>query len=164
VPNDIEDHHDSVGAWAKRYYFASRAAMESVLRPYDLGSTQWYVLYRLANAGPTLQRDLGQMLHIERATLSGVVATLVRKGLIDQVPDADDQRQRLLRITRAGSKLWQRLPDPIAVIQAVSFESADDAELATAIRVLQAATGRLNDHMPEGNASSRLADRPEASV
>jgi DNA-binding MarR family transcriptional regulator len=164
VANEIPDHHDSVGAWAKRYYFASRAAIESVLRPYDLGSTQWYVLCQLANEGPTLQRDLGQMLHIERATLSGVVATLVRKGFIDQAPDAADQRQRLLRITRAGSKLWHELPDPIAVILAVSFEGADDAELATAIRVLQTATGRLNDHMSAGNASSRLADRPEASV
>jgi DNA-binding MarR family transcriptional regulator len=163
VANEIDDH-DSVGAWAKRYYFASRAAMESVLRPYDLGSTQWYVLYQLANEGPTMQRDLGQMLHIERATLSGVVATLVRKGLIDQVPDADDLRQRLLRITRAGSKLWHELPDPIAVIQAVSFAGAADAELATAIRVLQAATGRLNDHLSEGNPSARLADRREASV
>ena len=124
--------------------------MESVLRPYDLGSTQWYVLYRLANEGPTMQRDLGQMLHIERATLSGVVATLVRKGLIEQIPDADDLRQRLLRLTRAGLKLWQELPDPIAMIHAVSFEGADDAELVTAIRVLQAATRRLNDRMSEG--------------
>jgi Ca-activated chloride channel homolog len=30
--------HDSVGAWAKRLYFAARAVMDSVLRPYDLGS------------------------------------------------------------------------------------------------------------------------------
>jgi DNA-binding MarR family transcriptional regulator len=164
VANEIQDHHDSVGAWAKRYYFASKSAIESVLRSYDVGSTQWYVLYQLANEGPTMQRDLGQMLHIERATLSGVVATLVRKGFIDQVPDADDQRQRLLRITPAGSKLWRQLPDPIAVIQAVSFEGADDAELATTIRVLQAATGRLNDHLSDGDTSSRLADRPEASA
>ena len=41
----------------------------------------------------------------------------------------------------------KQLPDPIAVIQAVSFEGADAAELATAIRVLQAATARLNDHL-----------------
>jgi DNA-binding MarR family transcriptional regulator len=163
MANEREGHHDSLGAWTKRYYFASRAAIESVLRPYDLGSTQWYVLYQLANAGPTLQRDLGQMLHIERPTLSGVVATLVHKGFIDQVPDANDQRQRLLRITRAGSKLWQELPDPIAVIQAISFGGADDAELATAIRVLQAATGRLNEHLSEGHASSRVAARREAS-
>src|ERR1700734_322033 len=87
--------HDSVGGWAKRLYFASRAVMDTVLRPYGLGSTQWYVLYQLATQGPTMQRDLVETLNIERATLSGIVTTLVRKGLVSQTPDADDQRQRM---------------------------------------------------------------------
>jgi DNA-binding MarR family transcriptional regulator len=140
-----------VGAWAKRYYLAIRAAMESVLRPYDLGSTQWYVLYQLANDGPTIQRDLGHILQIERATLSAIVATLVRKGLVDQVPGSQDQRQRVLRLTDAGMKLWDGLPDPLAVIRAISFDSSDAAELAIAVGVLQAATQRLNDHLADGN-------------
>jgi DNA-binding MarR family transcriptional regulator len=140
----------SVGAWAKRYYFAVRAAMESVLRPYGLGTTQWYVLYQLANDGPVMQRDLGRMLEIERATLSGIVAALVRKGLVEQSPGAGDQRQRVLRLTDAGRKLWDELPDPLAVIRAIAFEGADAAELATALQVLQAATQRLTAHLTEG--------------
>jgi DNA-binding MarR family transcriptional regulator len=116
--------HDSVGARAKRLYFAARSVMDSVLRPYDLGSTQWYVLYQLANEGLTMQRDLVRMLQIERATLSGVVATLVRKGLVDQTPDFADQRQRMLRITRSGTKLWKELPDPTDLILAVAFDGA----------------------------------------
>jgi hypothetical protein len=32
--------HDSVGAWAKRLYFAARAVMDSVLRPHDLRDRQ----------------------------------------------------------------------------------------------------------------------------
>lgn len=143
--------HDSVGAWAKRLYFASRAVMDTVLRPYDLGSTQWYVLYQLANKGPTMQRDLGQMLNIERATLSGVVATLVRKGLIEQTPDSEDQRQRMLRITRVGTRLWKALPNPIERILEVAFSVADPAELEIARRVLQAATKRLDEHDWEGD-------------
>jgi DNA-binding MarR family transcriptional regulator len=142
--------HESVGAWAKSYYFAVRAAMESVLRPYGLGSTQWYVLYQLANEGPTMQRDLGRILQIERATLSGIVATMVRKGLIDQAPGPADQRQRVLRLTDAGMRLWAELPDPLAAIRAIAFDGADAAELATALRVLQAATQRLNDHLAAG--------------
>jgi len=142
--------HDSVGAWAKRLYFASRAMMASVLRPYDLGSTQWYVLYQLANEGPTMQRDLVRMLQIERATLSGIVTTLVRKGLVDQTPDSEDQRQRMLRITRSGTKLWKELPDPIELIMAVAFDGADRTELTIARRVLQAATQRLNEHISGG--------------
>ena len=62
------DEHDSVGAWAKKYYLTSRALIESTLREHDLGPTQWYVLHRLVNVGPTLQRDLSQLLRIERAT------------------------------------------------------------------------------------------------
>jgi len=142
-------HHGSVGSWAKRLYFASRALMDAVLRPYDLGSTQWYVLHQLANEGPTMQRDLVRLLQIERATLSGIVATLVRKGFIEQMPDSQDQRQRMLRITASGKKLWKELPDPIALILSLAFDGVDQAELATARRVLQAATERLNHHVSE---------------
>lgn len=143
-------NHDSVGAWAKRLYFASRGVMDTVLRPYGLGSTQWYVLYQLANVGPTMQRDLVNMLNIERATLSGVVTTMVRKGLVAQAPDSEDQRQRMLRITRAGSKLWEALPNPIEQILKVAFDDADPAEMEIARRVLRAATKRLNEHDWEG--------------
>ena len=138
--------HGSAGAWVKRYYMASRGVIESVLRPYDLGSTQWYVLYQLANEGPTMQRDLVRMLQIERATLSGIVSTLVRKGFVEQLPDDVDQRQKMLRITASGLKLWKELPDPIALIQAVAFDGVDETELALVVKVLQAATQRLNNH------------------
>lgn len=61
--------------------------MEAVLRPYELGATQWYVLYQLAHEGSTMQRDLLWILRVERATLSAIVGSLVRKGLLEQVPD-----------------------------------------------------------------------------
>jgi DNA-binding MarR family transcriptional regulator len=149
------DQHDSVGAWAKKYHLASRALIESVLREHDLGPTQWYVLHRLVNVGPTLQRDLGQLLGIERATLSGVVATLVRKGFVAQQPDAVDQRQRLLSVTDAGRTLWAGLPDPVALALAVSFDGVDEADLAVARRVLEAATARLEEHMATQAAPRR---------
>lgn len=147
MADELQDpRHSSAGAWTKRLYFASRAVMESVLRPYDIGSTQWYVLYQLANDGPTMQRDLGRMLQIERATLSGIVSTLVRKGLVEQTADPADQRQRILRITASGLKLWDELPD-LALIEALAFEGVDAAELATVVKVLQATTQRLNNHL-----------------
>ena len=124
--------------------------MDTLLRPYGLGSTQWYVLYQLANEGPTMQRDLVEMLNIERATLSGIVTTLVRKGLVSQTPDTDDQRQRMLRLTRAGSKLWDVLPNPMEQIREVAFGGADPADMEIARKVLKAATKRLSEHDWEG--------------
>ncbi|MEW6256651.1 MAG: MarR family transcriptional regulator [Pseudomonadota bacterium] len=138
----MEDEHLTVGAWTKRCYFAGRALMDATLRPYDLGSTQWYVLWHLARSGPTVQRDLGRALELERATLSGIIATLVRKGLVQQSSDGDDQRQRLLTLTTAGETLWRDLPD-LSFIHQAAFDGIAEADLATTIRVLRLATERL---------------------
>lgn len=141
--------HDSVTAWAKRCYLTGRAVMDSALRPYDIGATQWYVLYQLAHEGPKMQRDLLRMLQIERATLSIVVGALVRKGLVEQVPDSIDRRQKRLRMTAAGTTLWAELPD-LTFIRQVAFDGIDEADIATSIKVLQTATGRLDELLRKG--------------
>lgn len=144
---------EAAGSWAKKYFFASRALMEAVLRPFDLGNTQWYVLYLLANSGPMNQLDLTRALEVERATLSAVIGVLVRKDLIEQTPDPDDQRQKVLHMTAAGRDLWDTVPDPIALITAVAFEGVDDADIATTQRVLSGATQRLANYKKEANNS-----------
>jgi DNA-binding MarR family transcriptional regulator len=135
-------HQDTVGAWTKRCYLAARAAMEDLLRPHELGATQWYVLYQLVHAGPTRQRELQRILQVERATLSAVVVTLVRKQLVEQIPDSVDQRQKLLRLTATGEALWHKLPD-LAHIHSVAFGGMNPDDIEVAIRVLRTATERL---------------------
>ncbi len=144
MANKLDDPlHDTVGAWAKRCYFAGRALIEDVLRPHGLGATQWYVLHQLSQDGPIMQRELLRMLQVERATLSVVIGTLVRKGLVEQVPDHVDQRQKRLRMTPAGQALWSELPD-LTFIHKVAFDGLDEADVAIAVRVLRTATERLD--------------------
>ncbi|MGN6126348.1 MAG: MarR family winged helix-turn-helix transcriptional regulator [Humibacter sp.] len=144
--SDPVNERTSVGTWAKRYYYANRAAVEAVLRPQGIGSTQWALLYELDANGPTSQRDLGRTLHLERASISGIVATLIRKGLIEQTPSATDQRHRLITLTEAGRTLWNSLPDPFAEVRAVALAGLDTDDIATAIRVLQKATEHVEGH------------------
>ncbi|AWJ83556.1 MarR family transcriptional regulator [Azospirillum sp. TSH58] len=144
MPKRSDAGHPAVGGWAKRCYFAGRALMDATLRPYDLGSTQWYVLWHLASFGPTVQRDLGRALELERATLSGIVTTLVRKNLVEQTSSGEDQRQRLLTLTAAGEALWRELPD-LSFIHDAAFGGIDEADLATTVRILQLATERLQN-------------------
>jgi DNA-binding MarR family transcriptional regulator len=143
--------HNSAGGWAKKFHLASRAVMDATLRPYDLGSTQWYVLWHLANEGPQAQRDLLGKLNIEKPTLSGVISALVRKGFVQQTADPRDKRQRLLTITTAGSELWAQLPDLIALIRTTAFHGVPDDDLAAAVRVLSTATKQLQDHLNKGD-------------
>ncbi len=152
MPNSNALDLEAAGSWAKKYFFASRAFMESVLHPYDLGTTQWYVIYLLANDGPINQRELTRTLEVERATLSAVIGALVRKGLVEQMSDPDDKRQKVLQLTTAGRNLWATLPDPIGLIAEVAFAGVDDAEIALTNRVLRDATQRLNDYKEENNS------------
>jgi DNA-binding MarR family transcriptional regulator len=150
MPNKINKPQEtSIAAWTKRCYMAGRAAMEAILRPHDIGTTQWYVLFQLASEGPTMQRDLVKILQVERATLSAIIGVLVRKGLVEQVPDRVDQRQKLLQMTAAGKKLWKELPD-LTAIHDVAFNGIDDIALASAIQVLQTATERLENFIERG--------------
>lgn len=120
--------------------------MEDALRPHGLGATQWYALHQLAQAGPTMQRELVRLLQVERATLSIIIGTLVRKGLVEQVPDAVDQRQKLLRLTPAGRALWGKLPD-LGFIHEAAFAGFSEADIEITARVLKAATERLNQRL-----------------
>jgi MarR family transcriptional regulator, lower aerobic nicotinate degradation pathway regulator len=137
---------ETVGSWAKRYYYANRAAVDAVLRPHGLGSTQWAVLYELAAHGPTSQRDLGRALHLERASVSGIVATLARKGMVETSTSQSDQRQRLVTLTEVGHATWRSIPDPFAAIRAVALAGIDPDELAIAERVLRRATEQVSRH------------------
>lgn len=120
--------------------------MEEALRPHGLGATQYYVLHQLAVTGPTMQRELVRLLQVERATMSVVIAALVRKGLVEQVPDAVDQRQKLLRLTRAGTTLWRELPD-LGFIRKVAFGGLSRSDIETTARVLRTATERLQQRL-----------------
>lgn len=144
--------HEGVAVWAKRCYLAGRAMMDATLRPYDLGATQWQVLSLLAPSSTAKQRDLLRWLQIERATLSIIVRTLVRKGLVEQVPDPVDQRQKSLRLTTAGKALWQELPD-LKFIRSVAFDGIPETEIEIATRVLKLATERLTLHLKEDDPS-----------
>lgn len=116
--------------------------MEDALRVRGLGATQWYVLHELATVGPTKQRDLVTKLQIERATLSAVVGTLVAKKLVEQVQDSVDLRQKSLRLTPAGQKLWAELPD-LSFIHEAAFDGVSEADAAIVVRVLRTAAERL---------------------
>lgn len=147
MPNENDNSNlEAAGSWAKKYFFASRALVEAVLRPYDLGNSQWYVLYLLVDGRLLDQRELTRLLEVERATLSVILSALVRKGLIEQFADPGDKRKKVLRITTGGIDLMASIPDPIRLIEKVAFEGISVSDIETLNNVLRKATQQLSDY------------------
>ena len=76
---------------------------------HDVSVTQCYALETLVAHGPMRLSALAERLFLDKSTTSRVVNTLVRKGYIEQRPDATDGRAMLISATRQGQRLCARI-------------------------------------------------------
>lgn len=69
----------------------------------DLTQTQFAVLAKLHEVGPTSQNHLGRLVFLDAATIKGVVDRLVLRGFISTGSDPTDRRRRAVSLTDAGA-------------------------------------------------------------
>lgn len=139
----MSDYEKSLGHWVKRFYLLSAREMDSILSPYGLGRTQWYVLYHVHEAGKLPQRDLQAILDIESATLTPLVATLVQKGWLSQQPSLNDRRSKILALTPAGLKHFRSVPNPIIRGRRKALAGINAKDIENARKVLEQAVRNL---------------------
>jgi MarR family 2-MHQ and catechol resistance regulon transcriptional repressor len=76
---------------------------------HDVSVTQCYALETLVERGPMRLSALAERLFLDKSTTSRVVNTLVRKGYVEERPDATDGRAMLINATRQGQRLCARI-------------------------------------------------------
>ena len=125
---------------------ALRQASRAVSRLYDeelrgvgLRTTQYSLLSILARAGHVRQGDLSGLTHLEETTLTRNLRPLVAVGWVS-VQSGDDHREKLVRITEAGT-----------------------AKLAEARPAWQRAQKRMQALLPEGAWQGLMAILPEVA-
>ncbi len=64
--------------------------------------TQFAALAKLLAEGAISQNLLGRMTAMDPATIKGVIARLEERGLVERVPDPDDQRRVRVSLTAHG--------------------------------------------------------------
>jgi DNA-binding MarR family transcriptional regulator len=53
--------------------------------------------------------ELGELLLVSRANITGLADCLERRGLVERITSPADRRVRLIRLTRAGRKLLEKI-------------------------------------------------------
>ncbi len=95
------------------------------------------VLKMLDGAGAGMRaKAIAGRLSVTPASVSDTLATLEAKGWIERRPDPDDGRAALVRLTRAGRRLAERLRSPLHGMGAL-LEGLDEPDLAALLRVTQ---------------------------
>jgi len=124
--------------------FALRAGVQGVDNALSrwLGSDaltpgRWQVLVVLWSADrPLPQREIVDALKVTRATVSGLVETLLREGHLTTTLDPEDKRQVLVSLTPGGRNTTARLVRENAVRLRHTFRGLNDDELQQLGRLL----------------------------
>ena len=112
------------------------------LARYGLSPSGFNILSILNNFKTTgcQLHELGELLVVSRANITGVVDSLEQRGLAERVADKEDRRVRIARITAEGAALVESiLPSHYAEIQEMCATLTDSemtlvSELLTRLR------------------------------
>ncbi|NOX82949.1 MAG: MarR family transcriptional regulator [Alphaproteobacteria bacterium] len=105
----------------------SIGASRTFQRQFGLGVREWRVLAILGDQGPVSAAAMVGPAAFDKATVSRAINTLEANGHVERLPDENDGRKQLVRLTEAGVKLHDRIV-PIAKMRAKVLESALTAQ------------------------------------
>ncbi len=122
-----------------------------LFRRHGLTAAQYNVLNLLATeAGGLSQRQLGDLLVVDRSNVTGLVDRLEKAGWVRREDDPGDRRIYRVSLTPVGRRLWEKIaPDYGRVVRLVSAKVRDqDARTALGtLRALQA--GAVGWRLPD---------------
>jgi DNA-binding MarR family transcriptional regulator len=111
------------------------------IRPLGATLQMWRVLAALRERDGRRMGELSDTTSIEVSTLTRLVDTMEKKGLVARRRDGDDARAVVLRVTSGGRRLTERIL-PIAehyeTAALVGFSAAEADKLKGALRRLYA--------------------------
>lgn len=133
-------------------YRAANAARShltnNVLRPHDLTWTGFLVLWLLWLWESMETRHVAESVGISKATLTGVMKTLVSRGLVDRVPSQQDRRLVELRLSRDGERLMSELYPGFNKAEAQLVEGLPGSDVATLTDALRHIVRVAEEHDP----------------
>lgn len=106
----------------------------------ELTPTQFAVLAKLHEVGPSSQNHLGRLVYLDAATIKGVVDRLALRGLVSTNTDPDDRRRRAVALTEKGSGVVEGAIRVAADVTAKTLRPLSMDEQRTLTRLLRKIT------------------------
>jgi MarR family transcriptional regulator, organic hydroperoxide resistance regulator len=132
---------------------------------YGVSLPMYRVMAALWESGDQRLGDLAAMTSIEMSTLSRLIGTMKRKGLVTRTRLKDNARTVAINLTAKGKGLVEELI-PIAVhfedVAVRDFSDPGLADLKETLRSIYVALGSIEPEIAEANAQRRTARRGSA--
>ena len=111
---------------------------------------QLFILRNVARAknGITF-KELANLAHCSRSTITGVVDTMERESLVYREPNPEDRRSLLVKLDKEGSKVLNQLyqyKPPIKIKVIDFFFNMSQDELQSLVILLNKLTNSIDEH------------------
>jgi MarR family transcriptional regulator for hemolysin len=125
------------GALVSRAARSWRRAVDRKLQPFGLTEATWLPLLRVARAAtPMRQKELAAALSLDGSSIVRLLDQLQASGFVERRGD-EDRRAKTIVLTSLGRQTVERVECVAAEVRAEALAGLDDAEIATAARVLE---------------------------
>lgn len=106
----------------------------------DLTQTQFAVMAKLYEVGPSSQNHLGRLVFLDAATIKGVVDRLGLRGFVTTGSDPTDRRRRAVSLTDKGTRIMKAAIRAASEISAKTLRPLTAEEQRTLTRLLKKVT------------------------
>lgn len=91
-----------IGKFVSFLYRYSQMYLDKELKPYNIGSGQFYLLMPLFQKDGVNQESLVQSINLDKANVTRAVQKLVKEGYVFQQRDNEDRRSYRIFLTEKG--------------------------------------------------------------
>lgn len=133
----------------------SQVAEREALAQLGITPTQLALLYALEGDAPMAMAEVGRLLELSPAALSGLADRCERAGLVERRTNERDGRAVQLAATTRGRELRERSYPVLATMNERLVEGLDAAERAAAAKFLQGLVARFGKYQGDENERDR---------
>lgn len=109
--------------------------------------TQMQIISHIINnSNDVYQKDLEKVLNLRRATVSGVLQTMEKNGLIDRIISNNDARSRKIVLKEKAIIIYQENKERLNNIENIIKKGISNNDLNIFIKVIDKMKDNLNDY------------------
>lgn len=127
------------------------AELDRIFRSYGLTGPGFNVLMIIKGAGrPLSPYEIGDRRLVTRGTVTGLLDTLEKQGLVRRTPHPDDRRMLLIELTEPGLALLADVSHELFPTQTEMMSVLSERQKDSLVRLL----GKLQSHLGDGAESA----------
>jgi DNA-binding MarR family transcriptional regulator len=133
----------------KQLELAVRAQLDEVLRPVGITPPQYTALTVLERRSGLSTAELARNAFVTDQSAADMIGVLENRGLLIRVPDDDDRRRRVLRLTETGQALLDQVRPSVEGVEQrmlAPLATGDAERLRNYVTACRGALGNAPPH------------------